>query len=345
MSKHHLVSLISLLMIVILLLSACAQAAASQTQDPTALPTAIIPTRTADPTATSTPQPAGPRKVLVTDLDLGNNFQLNVGDALVVTLAGTPSTGYTWEVEPDANAVLQLAGDPVFKADSDLVGASGKLTLTLTAVRSGYQTLILVYHRPFEKETPPQMVFMVNVTVSSSTTELAQPTLAPEFKNTPTMVVNPTNGWKGWQVYTNLEYGFSFQYPPEWRLEEVTGDDKTLSGHAVQLFPDNSPDALMQVAFKHANEDMLLGQTGLAQGELIAWGKVLFMGQELTRRVLVFDGKHLTVLYTSPDALQVGDVVFNFSLNILVIGPDAAGLTEDVEFGSDAIVASVVLLH
>ena len=67
--------------------------------------------------------------------------------------------------------------------------------------------------------------------------------------------------------------------------------------------------------------------------------------QAFARQVLVFDGKHLTVLYTYPDALQAGEVVFNFSLNYRGTGSDAAGLTEDVEAGSDAIVASVTLLQ
>jgi inhibitor of cysteine peptidase len=331
MRNNQLFNLILTLLIATLLLAACAPADAATIQDPTS----IAPTK-----------PAGAKQVQVTELDGGKNIQLNLGDALVVTLEGNPSTGYTWEVEPADTAVLELTGDPVFKADSNLMGAPGKLTFTLTAVRPGYQTLMLVYHRPFEKDTQPLKVFTVNVTVGGTPdSNMAQPTLAPELHETPTTVVNPPNGWKGWQVYTNLEYGFSFQYPPEWRLEEVKGDDQTLSGHAVQLFPNNHPEALMQVAFKHASEDMPLGQTGLAQGELISWGKVLWMGKELTRQVLVFEGRHLTVLYTSPDGLQAGDVVFNFSLNYLGSGSDAAGLTEDVEAGCDAIVASVVLVH
>jgi len=110
------VSLISLFMIVALLLMGCAPAAAAQNQDPPALPT-----QAASPTSDPTAAPGGLRQVLVTDLDLGNDFQLNVGDALVVTLEGNPSTGYTWAVEADANAVLELSGEPVFTAGSDQV--------------------------------------------------------------------------------------------------------------------------------------------------------------------------------------------------------------------------------
>ena len=87
------VSLISLFMIVALLLMGCAPAAAAQNQDPPALPT-----QAASPTSDPTAAPGGLRQVLVTDLDLGNDFQLNVGDALVVTLEGNPSTGYTWSL-------------------------------------------------------------------------------------------------------------------------------------------------------------------------------------------------------------------------------------------------------
>jgi predicted secreted protein len=160
----HTVQLLSLILAVAMLLSACAPAAA---------PTA------AHQAAAATKVPATPQQVQVTEADQGKYFTLNPGDTLIVVLDSNPSTGYSWEIRPVDHPVLSPAGEPVFKAASDKLGAPGKTTFTLNAVTSGSQTLTLLYQRSFEKDAQPLKIFTINVTVSSSASTSKPPAAVP----------------------------------------------------------------------------------------------------------------------------------------------------------------------
>jgi inhibitor of cysteine peptidase len=162
---------------------------------------------------------------------------------------------------------------------------------------------------------------------------------APGQKSTPTTVVNPQNGWKGWQTYRNDTLGFSFQYPPAWRLTPGVG---TMKGHSVILLPNTSSLAQVVVAFKRTTEDAFIGRTGLGGGELIDWGRVLCLGKESQRAVLVSEGKHMTILYQN---LVRGELTLNISVDYLGSWGDPAGIPDDVAAQADAIVASLAYDH
>jgi len=106
------------------------------------------------------------QEVKATIDDGGREMQLKKGQTLVVTLEGNPTTGYSWEVaEPLDEQVLQQAGEPEFKAESDLVGAGGVQILRFEAVNAGQMTLKLVYHRPWEKDVEPLETYSIQIVV------------------------------------------------------------------------------------------------------------------------------------------------------------------------------------
>ena len=107
------------------------------------------------------------QEIQVTEAEQGKNITLNIGDSLVIVLDSNPSTGYAWAVKSVDKPVLSLASEPVFKVDSDKLGAPGKTTLTFKTVSSGSQVLTLVSQRSFEKDAQPLKTFTINVTVSS----------------------------------------------------------------------------------------------------------------------------------------------------------------------------------
>ena len=110
------------------------------------------------------PTPAAPIQTL-TEADAGRSIELRVGDTMEVTLPGNPSTGFQWEVESVDTSILKPSGEPEFKPSSNALGSSGQVTLRFEAVAAGQTTLKLIYHRPFEKDTPPAQTFEVTVTV------------------------------------------------------------------------------------------------------------------------------------------------------------------------------------
>ena len=103
--------------------------------------------------------------VKLTETDAGSTVEMNVGDMLQVTLEGNPTTGYDWEMASGDAAVLEQLGASTYKADSDLMGAGGQVTLRFKAVAAGQTTLQLVYHRPWETDEPPAQTFEVTVIV------------------------------------------------------------------------------------------------------------------------------------------------------------------------------------
>ncbi|MDI6695015.1 MAG: protease inhibitor I42 family protein [Anaerolineales bacterium] len=103
--------------------------------------------------------------ITLTAQDAGKSVEVKAGETFKVTLDGNPTTGYAWEVAADSSAPVTQVGEWEFKADSDAVGAGGKLTLTFQAGQGGQGALKLVYHRPFEAQTPPAETFEVQIVI------------------------------------------------------------------------------------------------------------------------------------------------------------------------------------
>ena len=107
--------------------------------------------------------PVSPRKL--SEQDDGGTVTLGIGEQLDITLAANPTTGYQWEVASGDSAVLKQVGEPVYTADSAALGSGGTMTFHFVALAPGQTTLKLVYHRPFEKDTPPVQTFEITAVV------------------------------------------------------------------------------------------------------------------------------------------------------------------------------------
>ncbi len=109
----------------------------------------------------------GPKDSNLTVANNGQPATIHVGGKVVVTLPANPTTGYTWDVgEVDTN-ILKQVGQTEYNSSSStpMPGQGGTQTLRFQAVASGTTTLKLIYHRPFEKNTPPIQTYTVQVTV------------------------------------------------------------------------------------------------------------------------------------------------------------------------------------
>lgn len=105
------------------------------------------------------------KTVKVTGEDDNRSVKLSVGDILEVTLDGNPTTGYQWEVAQVDGSVLKKVGETEYATSEAGLGAGGKVTLRFEAASVGETTLNLVYHRPFEQETPPTKTFTLAIEV------------------------------------------------------------------------------------------------------------------------------------------------------------------------------------
>src|ERR1700676_89212 len=103
--------------------------------------------------------------VFISQDDNGREFTLDRGDALEVSLPATSGTGYTWQAEPVAGALVKQVGEPAFALDSAMPGASGHQIFHFSIDASGTGALEIQYLRPWEKATKPAKVFKIMLIV------------------------------------------------------------------------------------------------------------------------------------------------------------------------------------
>jgi inhibitor of cysteine peptidase len=102
------------------------------------------------------------RQAYVTELsaaDNGRQVTMAVGDSLKITLAGNPTTGFTWAVLPQSvnDQVLQASEAVRYIADQpQLVGSGGSFVYNYTALKSGVARLDFGYRRSWENVDPIQ---------------------------------------------------------------------------------------------------------------------------------------------------------------------------------------------
>jgi predicted secreted protein len=104
--------------------------------------------------------------VRLTHADSGSTITVHPGDTLEIVLPGNPTTGYTWEVKPGSEALLQQKGEPTFMPDSRALGSGGRMTFRFDVVTVGKGSLVLLYRRTFEPEVRPLRTFGIRIVVA-----------------------------------------------------------------------------------------------------------------------------------------------------------------------------------
>jgi predicted secreted protein len=108
---------------------------------------------------------AGASVVFISQGDDGREFTLDRGDALEISLPATSGTGYTWQAQPVAGALVKQVGEPAFALDSAMPGASGHQVFHFSIDASGTGALEIQYLRPWEKAAKPAKVFRIMLIV------------------------------------------------------------------------------------------------------------------------------------------------------------------------------------
>jgi inhibitor of cysteine peptidase len=95
--------------------------------------------------------------------EAGDSISVSNGDSFVIALEANPTTGYSWEAEPNTN--VEFVKSKQVQGSSNAIGAGGTQQLTFKAVKTGSSTLTLNYLRPFEQGVPPVQTEDFDVTV------------------------------------------------------------------------------------------------------------------------------------------------------------------------------------
>jgi inhibitor of cysteine peptidase len=104
----------------------------------------------------------------LTDADDGKKTTLAVGEYLVISLPGNPTTGYSWKSASPPGDSLKAVGEPAYAQTpgrAGMVGVGGTFVFKFKAVKAGKAEVKLAYARPWEKDKPPIKTFSAPVEV------------------------------------------------------------------------------------------------------------------------------------------------------------------------------------
>ncbi len=134
------------------------------------------------------------------------------------------------------------------------------------------------------------------------------------------------------RTYTNHTYGFLFQYPPAYSIEEYP--------HVVKL---NRGTLMLVIAYREANETLaILGDT-VAHVDLHTRGTVPFLGLHIARDVLLQGDRVRGVLYNHGAEIPAGHMSFVIRLIDLHTDRQTIGISAEDQAEIDAILASFAL--
>jgi hypothetical protein len=137
-------------------------------------------------------------------------------------------------------------------------------------------------------------------------------------------------GTAGMARYVNEDYGFTFQFPATWTLEEAGEQMVMLTQGGLRL----------AIAFQAPGSDPPR-QGGLPAGELKTVGTMVFMGEEIDKQAVVHQGKVKVLLCDA----RAGDLFFAFRLDdVITADYEAVNISEGAELDMAAILASFELL-
>jgi inhibitor of cysteine peptidase len=89
---------------------------------------------------------------------------VQVEQSIEIQLPGNPATGYEWKTVSIDPPILKFETKE-FRPATNAMGSGGTVLLRYTALQKGSALLKLIYHRAWEKETPPRKSFELSITV------------------------------------------------------------------------------------------------------------------------------------------------------------------------------------
>lgn len=104
--------------------------------------------------------------LILTNEHNGQPIQLRLHQKFQIELVSNPTTGYNWTlVDTTTNIIHLVQRQFQSAADQNRVGAPGKQLFALQANAVGQTEVMLIYHRPWEKDVAPVDSFRIVIEV------------------------------------------------------------------------------------------------------------------------------------------------------------------------------------
>ena len=125
--------------------------------------------------------------------------------------------------------------------------------------------------------------------------------------------------YQGWWTYTSVAYGFSLLLPPDWVVDETTTNDPLISGHLLNLRPQDTGENLnIRMTFRYTDDDVLLWPTGVGAGEIVPQGTLEVDGEPARRMLFVCPTGQINSIFYQGESeanIQRSDLEFGFILS------------------------------
>lgn len=170
---------------------------------------------------------------------------------------------------------------------------------------------------------------------------------ASAFPTFPTpLPVDPAD-YAGWSTYTHPDFGFSFQFPKDWTVDETISDG-LLSGHMLMIHPkDDSMKQYIRMTFRRQGQDVLLWPSGAGEGEFVSQGTLEIAGAPARRIILVCPSGFVDSIWYHGDSdthIQRGDLEFGLIFGASEIHCQAGYIVEGtVQQLGETIIASLTV--
>ena len=97
--------------------------------------------------------------------DNGSQAEIRPGESIRISLPENATTGFSWEIDRYEEACLEATSrEPSYPA-TGAVGSAGRVAFTFKGKKPGQGEIVLVHHRPWEKNQPPIAEFRIRIRV------------------------------------------------------------------------------------------------------------------------------------------------------------------------------------
>jgi len=135
----------------------------------------------------------------------------------------------------------------------------------------------------------------------------------------------------GWKTYADSDYGFSFQYPSDWKLN--------IQGKNSIFLIDPQKNAL-SIKMKKEGDEAEIGRTGVGGDNLVRKGTVSFLGLSLSEDIIALKERDIGIIYNGGNVVQVPKSELSFDLSFDAANAYADSLSISTEETADKIIES-----
>lgn len=88
-----------------------------------------------------------------------------------------------------------------------------------------------------------------------------------------------------------------------------------LGTHFIQISSPADPNVKLTIGVRWSSEEVMIQRTGVPEGDILPAGEVPFFGENISKGILVYQGREKLILYHNCTEIKVGERVFTLGFS------------------------------